>query len=313
VWEGFPIRELNGLVKSYYLVASAFWLMQLVVVNIEEHRKDHLHMLVHHLIACSLMIASYCHHQTSIGNVILCSMDVVDIVLPLAKILKYLKFRLVCDIVFGAFMLVWFLSRHLIYMRVCWAVYKHSIDPDSERCYRGPTTALEGPMPLPDGYRHLYEPFLDPTGLVCTSQGILRMFLAVLLALQVIILIWFSMIINIAYKVVSGEGANDIRSDDEESTGPDMELDEESDIEDTDPCNRPIEEEVDFDEMRISSSRPGLAVKSTRRRAAKHSNDHAGTAAANSPSTMTTSPSVSLSGTSKRKELLGRIGCDKGS
>jgi very-long-chain ceramide synthase len=102
---------MDGLSKYYYLVALSFWLQQLVVVNIEERRKDHLQMFTHHMITCALVFASYCYHQTNVGNVILCLMDVVDLFLPLAKILKYLKFRLVCDIAFGGQFMHIFLKR----------------------------------------------------------------------------------------------------------------------------------------------------------------------------------------------------------
>ena len=93
LWHSWPTREMSGLAKWYYLVQFAFWLQQIVVVNIEKRRKDHVQMFTHHIITCTLIFTSYGYHQTKVGNLILCLMDVVDLFLPLAKILKDRKRR----------------------------------------------------------------------------------------------------------------------------------------------------------------------------------------------------------------------------
>jgi very-long-chain ceramide synthase len=269
-------------------------------------------MFTHHMITCALMCGSYCYHQTKVGNVFLCLMDVVDLFLPLAKILKYLKFRLVCDIAFGAFMITWFVARHVSYMRVCWSIYAHLPEEVNYGCYRGSASDLQGPFTVPDDYDHLLQPFFNPEGLVCWNAGIGKIFLGVLLALQGILLIWLSMIVKVAYKVVSGEGADDTRSDDEISEAEEEEEEEAEDTIDrihlcTEPrpyvpsANPPIEKEVGFEEMRIlPSTRLGQA--SPVRRSVRKSDGHAAA-----------TTGVSLRGSSNRKELLGRIGCDKGS
>ena len=82
---GWPNREMTGPFKWYYLVQFAFWLQQILVVNIEERRKDYLQMFTHHVITCALIFTSYGYHQTKVGNLILCLMDVVDIVLPVSR------------------------------------------------------------------------------------------------------------------------------------------------------------------------------------------------------------------------------------
>lgn len=84
LWTGFPTREMTGLFKRYYLVQAAFWLQQIVVVNIEERRKDYWQMFTHHIITSALIFGSYGYYQTKVGNAILCTMDVVDIALPVS-------------------------------------------------------------------------------------------------------------------------------------------------------------------------------------------------------------------------------------
>ena len=85
LWTGWPNRELEGSMKWYYLVQFAFWLQQIIVVNIEERRKDHWQMFTHHVITCILMFTSYGYHQTKVGNMILCLMDVVDLFLAVSQ------------------------------------------------------------------------------------------------------------------------------------------------------------------------------------------------------------------------------------
>ncbi len=105
-----------------------------------------------------------------------------------------------------------------------------------------------------------------------------------LLFLQCITLMWFWMIVKVAIKVVKGEQADDVRSDDE------GEYEEEFEVSDKDL--QPIEEEVGVESInlrgRISSVNKPRYTKS-----------------------VSSSTGVSLPG-SDRKELLGRIGCDKG-
>jgi acyl-CoA-dependent ceramide synthase len=39
-------------------------------------------MFSHHIITTILIFTSYCYHHTKVGNLILCTMDLVDIILP---------------------------------------------------------------------------------------------------------------------------------------------------------------------------------------------------------------------------------------
>jgi very-long-chain ceramide synthase len=94
LWTGWPTRDMDGLFKWYYLVQFAFWLQQIIVVNIEERRKDHWQMFTHHIITCVLIFGSYGYHWYKVGNVILCLMDVVDIFLPVCPTNSLLRWCL---------------------------------------------------------------------------------------------------------------------------------------------------------------------------------------------------------------------------
>ncbi|KAI9675525.1 MAG: sphingosine N-acyltransferase lag1 [Trizodia sp. TS-e1964] len=305
MWTNWPNRELQSLSKWYYLVQYAFWLQQILVVNIEKRRKDYHQMFAHHIITCALIFTSYGYCQTRVGNVILCVMDVVDISFPLAKLLKYLHYDVACDYAFGFFMITWVIARHILYMMVCWSVYKDIPAEINYGCYYGKTGEMVGPIPPPDYFGHLIQPFQDPEGLICFNDKIKWGFLAGLLALQVLMVIWFVMICKVAWKVINGGQAEDSRSDDEDAEEDAEEEEEEEGDEEEEKKKRallhqdkpssaflPLEEECGVESINLKGR-----TSANTRRFKKATGSASG---------------VTLPGHSDRKELLGRIGCDKG-
>lgn len=201
-------------------------------------------------------------------------------------------------------MLVWFVARHVLYGMVCYSVYAEIPKEITYGCYWGSNANLQGPIEVPDDVDHLLQPFRDPEGLVCWDNTIKWGFLTALLALQVILCIWFVMIIRVAMKVLRGGEAEDSRSDDEDS-------DEDAGMEDDDAEEEgtrhgqnelqryseirpievpPVEEELGGDSMNM------IPRKSSHNRKYRKVGS--------------TASGVHLP--SDRKELLGRIGCDKG-
>jgi acyl-CoA-dependent ceramide synthase len=84
IWDGWPFREIDGTFKLYYLLQWAFYVQQILVVNIEEKRKDYTQMLVHHIFTTALLFLSYGYYHMRVGLVIMCTMDFVDIILPVS-------------------------------------------------------------------------------------------------------------------------------------------------------------------------------------------------------------------------------------
>ncbi|KAI0149506.1 TLC domain-containing protein [Xylariaceae sp. FL1272] len=278
LWTDWPNREVTGLVKVYFLAQWAFWLQQVLVIHIEERRKDHWQMLTHHFITIALLTASYCYHYTRVGILILVLMDIVDIFLPLAKCLKYMGYTTLCDVMFGLFMVSWFVARHVLYLMVCWSIYRDAIQVMPIGCFYGNSTNLTGPLPIPEGWSHWVEPFKNPEGALCFSQTIVNGFLYTLLGLQTITIAWFFLIIRVAMRVLSGGSADDPRSDDEAESEEEFEYEE----------AQPLEEEVGVEALDLKGWERRSGVK------------RVGAASG-----------VSLPGHSDRKELLGRIGCEK--
>ncbi|KAL3491420.1 TLC domain-containing protein [Aspergillus germanicus] len=224
MYTDWPTRELPGATKFYILGQWAFWLQQLIIVNIEERRRDHWQMVAHHLVTILLIYTSYMLHLTRAANVMLVLMDVVDIFFPLAKCLKYAGFSTLCDIMFGIFMLSWFLARHVLYLIIFWSAWTDGPGIVPKGCYQGSQDALIGPTPLPKhGWVHIFEPFWNPSGRICYNETFRWVLMAALGFLQLLMAIWFVLIVRVAIRVLKGLGADDIRSDDESEEDAELE------------------------------------------------------------------------------------------
>lgn len=175
----------------------------------------------------------------------------------------------------------WVSARHIVYTMVCWSVYKDIPEIIPYGCYTGPDGAREGPTEMPSGFYAFAEPFFNYGGRVCWNNTIKWAFLLPLLALQVMNAIWFTFIIRVAIKVIRGEGAEDTRSDDE---GDEEEEEEDFVYEEA----QPLEEDVGVESLDLKSWERRSGIKK-----------------------QASSSGVSLPGHSDRKELLGRIGCEK--
>ena len=161
------------------------------VINLEERRSDFWQMLIHHFVTLLLIGGSYacCFHYVGIS--ILFLMDPADICLSIAKLFKYMGFSTFCDVLFAIFMLVWIITRHVGYAFVWWSCFKDA----------PALISFTNQLDLASGH------MLTRTTYV--------FFLILLTALQAILLIWFSMIVNIAVRVLTQQGAVDTRSDDD--------------------------------------------------------------------------------------------------
>lgn len=78
---GRVAREKAHFSLSLY-AKKTVWIQSIIVINLEERRKDYHQMFAHHIITVLLMSTSYTMNYTRVGNAILCTMDLVDIILP---------------------------------------------------------------------------------------------------------------------------------------------------------------------------------------------------------------------------------------
>jgi acyl-CoA-dependent ceramide synthase len=230
--------------------------------------------------------------------------------------LKYLGFGSICDYAFGLFMAVWVIARHVFYNMTCWSLHVDTPTELPSACYYSDTGAMIAPGDPgyePDGgslvWKNILQTYLNPKGPVCWNTPVRWSFLGLLIALQVITLIWFAMIVRVAWKVVNGQPADDERSGDEgEKEEEDLEVEEH-----TNPKAKPllpakakakantegvpVEEEVGVESLTfVRRTNPGVLTYK------RSSTGRGGTSRASG---------ISIPGHGDRKELLGRIGCDK--
>ncbi|KAK4502280.1 hypothetical protein PRZ48_005705 [Zasmidium cellare] len=234
LWTHYPRLVIDGHMKLYYLSQLAFWLQQLVVIHLEERRKDHYQMLLHHVISVTLLFTSYGNRQFRPGNMVMVCMDVGDLLLSAAKILRYMGRQSACDAAFTVFTLTWIVTRHIVFLAIChslnlhfggdtfpFGIYSLTLPPR-----QGPAEIISGRKMDDDGghdiWRHLTQPFFYPNAeTVANNPRIKTIFLGLMLALQSLLVLWFALICRVIVNVLSGHGADDNRSDaeDEDDAG----------------------------------------------------------------------------------------------
>ena len=202
-------------------------------------------------------------------------------------------------------MLVWIITRHVFYLMVVYSIYADIPKEIRYGCYSGSNENLTGPSPAPDSFAHLIDPFRDPQGVVCWNNEIKWAFIYTLLALQVILCVWFGMIVKVALKVLRGGEAEDSRSDDE---GDDDEEEDEEDMDEIDPnpTNTPGHNQ------KATYYQPAVELPPIEKEVGAEGLNFAGQR--HSPSRRFRKSGGVASGVnlhSDPKELLGRIGCDK--
>ena len=189
--------------------------------------------------------------------------------------LKYLEYESACNAAFGVFLATWLVARHMIYVSLCWSIYRDVPKVMPYGCYLGSTGVAQDPAKL-SNWRYI-EPFFDQSGTICLDRRTKWVFLSLLLMLQLLSLVWFGMVIRVAYGVLKGAAADDSRSDDEEED------------EKNDSC-RLTSKAIDSPppKSRISAAEPGQIQPEFFQRGGR----------------------LRMPRSRDRKELIGRVGCN---
>ena len=219
IYINWPNFLMDAKFKSYYLISIAFWLQQIFVLHVEKPRKDHYQMFSHHIITCCLIIGSYYYYYFRIGHLILMIMDSVDICLAAAKMLKYAGRLVACDVMFVVFLVSWIGLRHGAYNYIFYHAWHKAMHLMQDgQCMDG----------------------IDSKR--CWTPTVINTFLGLLGGLQIITCIWMYLISKVAYKVIIGVGAEDVRSDEDDT---DVEMEEEEE-EKTEGKEEKVVEEVTY-------------------------------------------------------------------
>jgi acyl-CoA-dependent ceramide synthase len=210
--------------------------------------------------------------------------------------LKYFGFEMACNVAFAIFLATWFIARHVIYLTLCWSIYKNVPAFMGFGCYSGTTGEMLAADGTHDSWVSLVYPFRNIEGPICMSLRIKWTFLSFLLFLQLLSIVWFAMIIRVAINAIRTGAAEDSRSDDEEEC--EVGSSEESQPSGTSGAEKP-------NGTAIISNDP--TSESYRQKSIMGSSSNQG----HQVRIRTGRGRLSLSDQNDRKALLGRIGCDK--
>ncbi|KAJ1790725.1 Sphingosine N-acyltransferase lag1 [Coemansia sp. RSA 2399] len=179
--------------KWYYLVQSAFWLSNVYTIHVEERRKDYYEMMTHHVVTISLVLSSYYFHFTRFGHAFMLVMDLPDIFLSSAKMIRYMGMEFLPNILFGMFAVSWVVTKHYLCLKMMYATWKQGFDI----------------VPPERRYPHYPNSYM--------SVPVASFFWILLCMLQIVLIYWFVLIVKIIQRMfVKGECADDNRSDDED-------------------------------------------------------------------------------------------------
>ena len=185
-YRNWPEHPVSDAINLYYQIELGCYLHQLFWTEVT--RSDAVEMLLHHFITISLLIISYLTNYTRFGATILLIHDVSDIFLEFAKVCNYTAkakshawMRPYVDIIFAIFMIVFFISRLIIYPKhIMYSIITEGIE------YFG-----------------------------CEFGGC-YVWIGLLGALQLLHIFWFYLIARMAYGLIFvGSIEKDVRSDDE--------------------------------------------------------------------------------------------------
>ncbi|KAI1444181.1 longevity assurance proteins LAG1/LAC1 [Annulohypoxylon stygium] len=191
MYEFFPHRTHDAELKFYYLFQAAFWMQQALVMllGMEEKRKDYQELVAHHFVTIALIGLSYRFHFTYMGIAVYISHDISDFFLAMSKSLNYIGSPLQGPS-FGFCIIMWTYLRHYINLRILYSILTEF--------------STVGPYGI-DWETQQYK------GLV--SQAIT---FALLAALQLLNLFWLYCLLRNAYRFIFLGIAKDDRSEDEE-------------------------------------------------------------------------------------------------
>ncbi|NWI55430.1 CERS4 synthase, partial [Calyptomena viridis] len=177
-WLKFPQQPLPPALGWFYLLELSFYCSLVATLPFDVKRKDFKEQIIHHIATITLIFVSYCANMIRFGIIIMLVHDASDYILELAKMLHYLKWQRLCEVVFLVFALVFIVSRLVV-------------------------------LPLLIYYYFVTKVQLFPVSCLIN---------AFLVILQLLHVFWSYLIIQMIFRVIlRGEKRQDARSDTEES------------------------------------------------------------------------------------------------
>lgn len=219
MYEAFPHKMHEAVVKFYYLFEAAYWAQQALVMllGMEKPRKDYYELVAHHIVTLALIGLSYRFHFTYMGIAVYLTHDISDFfmavsILPgvpathqaksaqMSKTLNYIDSPITGPW-YCLSLASWIYLRHVINLKILWSIL-------TEFRTVGP-----------------YELNWDTQQYKCWISNVITFGLLGLL--QALNLFWLFFLVRIGYRYVWHGEEKDDRSEAEESEFEPMETIEE--------------------------------------------------------------------------------------
>ncbi|KAF5517760.1 Sphingosine N-acyltransferase-like protein FUM17 [Colletotrichum aenigma] len=194
MYELYPHRSHEAIVKFYYLFEAAYWAQQALVMllGMEKPRKDYYELVAHHIVTLGLIGLSYRFHFTHIGIAVYLTHDISDFFMAMSKTLNYIDHPITGPW-YCLSLASWIYLRHVINLKILWSIL-------TEFRTVGP---------------YQFYPDWDNQQYKCMASNIITFGLLGLL--QALNLFWLFFLLRIGYRYVWHGEEKDDRSEAEES------------------------------------------------------------------------------------------------
>ncbi|TQN67444.1 Sphingosine N-acyltransferase-like protein FUM17 [Colletotrichum shisoi] len=123
MYESFPHKTHEAVVKFYYLFEAAYWAQQALVMllGLEKPRKDYYELVAHHIVTLSLIGLSYRFHFTYMGIAVYLTHDISDFFMAMSKSLNYIDSPITGPW-YCLSLASWIYLRHVINLKILWSI-----------------------------------------------------------------------------------------------------------------------------------------------------------------------------------------------
>lgn len=192
-WIDYPYWQMIPSLKRYYLMQLAYWIQQafVMILGLEKPRSDYKELVAHHLVTLWLIGGSYILNHTPFGNAVFISMDIPDAFFAFSKMLNYLQLDNAKVVSFAIFVFVWTYFRIYLNIVILWSVWSE--------------------FKLLPAWTQQWKPELG----VWMPWWLQWQIFGPLFILLCLNLMWYYLILRIAWKAIMRTDITDDRSDDE--------------------------------------------------------------------------------------------------
>ncbi|CAN8003771.1 unnamed protein product [Ixodes hexagonus] len=188
-WYDFPNHPVADETWWYYMVELGFYVACTLSHFANTKRKDFWQMFIHHIVTIVLLCLSWTINLHRVGTLVLIVHDFADVPLEFARMARYATWLGLANAMFAVFTVSWIVSRVGLYP-----------------------------------YRVVYSAVFDAPEIVGMAP-VYYIFGFLLMALQLMHIIWTWMILRAAFQAITNKGVEELGSADE-STDDDDDVDQ---------------------------------------------------------------------------------------